>query len=298
MHNPIFPSRRASAFTLIELLVVMSIIIVLVGSVIVAGTSLITRSKVTNTRATLTVVRTAVEQFAREQKAKPTLARRRAYQERFGFFPPDELEQLDGIGRGIVEPVVGGFNAMVFYVGVPTAAATALEHRDLAAMILAIELFGNESKEILNRIGGRYRTAGPVDNAGNPSQFLDRDADGNWDPDDVQIRYIIDDWKNPIGYMAQRDFNPSAPSNSVSQNHADWNQVSTQLIKLNGNQPLIFSYGPDGGDQLTLDAMGANTGDASIPTDYAAPAPAPTNKLDHAYNADNIYVDETLKEKL
>lgn len=297
MNNPTNPSRRASAFTLIELLVVMGIIVVLVGSVMVAGTALITRSKITNTRATLIVVRDAVEQFAREQKAKPTLARSRRYQTRFGFFPPDELEELDGIQRGDIVPAVGGFNDMLFYVTAPTAVEAASEHRDLAAMILAIELFGNESRDILGRIAGRNRTAGPVAGGGNPSQFLDRNTDGNWDADDMQIRYIVDDWGTPIGYMAQRDFVPGRGPATVSINHRDWNEVSTKLIRLNSNQPLIFSYGPDGQDQLTKDAMGT-AADASISTDFAQPTPAPPNKLDHGYNADNVYVDETLKEKL
>ncbi len=306
MNNLTNPSRRASAFTLIELLVVMGIIVVLVGSVLVAGTALIRKSKITNTRATLIVVRDAVEQFAREQKAKPTLARRRAYQERFGFFPPDELEWFSPVNPLMITPMSfapGGAeivpepdgNPMKFYVGVPTAPEAAFEHRDLAAMILAIELFGNESKDILSRIAGRNRTAGPVDVPGNPSQFLDRNTNGNWDADDVQIRYIVDDWGTPIGYMAQRDFDPGDPPATVSHNHANWNQVSTRLIKLNSNQPLIFSYGPDGQDQLSKDAMGT-AADASIPTDYADPASP--NKLDHTYNADNVYVDETLKEKL
>ncbi|MCH7591491.1 MAG: type II secretion system protein [Planctomycetes bacterium] len=300
-NNPIHPSRRASAFTIIELLVVMGIIVVLVGSVMVAGSALITKSKITNTRATLIVVRDAVEQFAREQKAKPTLTRRKQgglkYKDRFGFFPPDELEWFDGIRGANIIPDVGTFDDMLFFVTTPTAPETASEHRDLAAMILAIELFGNESKDILNRIAGRNRTAGPVDGTDDPSQFLDRNTDGAWDADDVQIRYIVDDWGTPIGYMSQRDWVLNADAATRSQNHQDWNRVSTQLIRLNSNQPLIFSYGPDGRDQLTKDAMGT-AADASIPTDFAQDPPAPPNKLDHAYNADNVYVDETLKEKL
>ena len=45
----------------------MGIIVILVGSVLVAGSTLINRSRVSNTRALLTIVRDAVEQFAREQ---------------------------------------------------------------------------------------------------------------------------------------------------------------------------------------------------------------------------------------
>lgn len=303
MKSMVYKTRhRGPAFTLVELLVVMVIITVLLGAVLVAGTTLITRSKIRSTQAVLSIVRDAVDEFAREQKGNPTLTRQSRgvidYTDRFGLFPPDELEWLQGVKRGNVEPPIDTFAPMLFYVDDPTAPLAAMEHRDLAAMILAIELFGDQSRDLLDGLAERNRTAGAVDGNGVPSQFLDRNQNGSFDPDDLQIRYIVDDWGTPIGYFAQRDFNPANPPPTVSVNHPNWNQVSTKLVRLNGKQPVLFSYGKDGDDQLTREAMTvpAPQSPASIVGDYMNPA-AP-DVLDNPYNLDNVYLDSTFQTKL
>ena len=142
-------------------------------------------------------------------------------------------------------------------------------------MILAIELFGTESRDMLNGIPAKNRASGPVDAQGDPTQFLDRNANGSWDPDDLAIRYIVDDWGTPIGYLAQRDWDEEEPEETESSNHKDWNEVSTKLIRLNGNQPLIFSYGPDGRDQLQREPMTAAPqplADSMAPSSAFSPA--------------------------
>jgi len=85
----------------------------------------------------------------------------------------------------------------------------------------------------------------------------------------------------------------SAPS-------GNWNEASTELIRLNGGQPVIFSYGPDGKDQLKKEIMGEK-GAASLVGDFATEPDSPENKLhiiDVPANADNVYANDQLREKL
>ncbi len=314
----------ACAFTLIELLVVIAIITVLLGAIFAASTTIIDRSRSNATQTVLSVVRDACEQFKREQKSNPTLTRRDAYHKRYGEYPPDELEVFAnpspyyptlpgwpeaGFAGGNATIIPPEFPGMKFYTKTLTPAEQAVEHRDLAAMILAIELFGQESKSILDQIPERNRSAGALNDRSppQPSQFLDRNGNDSWDAaDDLQIRYILDDWGNPISYLAQRDFKEDTEGVTRSSNHDAWNEASTELIRLNGGQPVIFSYGPNGKDQLTAESMGASGGGpgplvapTSLVGDFEGEAPAGhEHKIDHPLNADNLYADPAFKEKI
>lgn len=307
----------------------MVIIVILISAVLVATSTLVNKAKVSNTKAMLTIVRDAVEQFRREQTAKPTIARasqppavagnpRIRYVDRFGHYPPDELEVFTPVGLpgsgpsgGTLAPggaemfpaptTNGGYNAMMFYTkGLPEAQQP-MEHRDLVAMIVAIQTLGDASSAILDGIQDRYWFA-PLDMQPpppTPSVFLDY-PDPTTDPPtrndicdayDLQIRYIIDDWGSPISYMTQR--NGALPgSPGASTNHSSWSEASTEFVRLNGGQPVIFSYGPDGEEQLTREAMRTG-GDASLVGDFAN-----DGMINNPMNADNLYADPTLAEKL
>ena len=115
-----------------------------------------------------------------------------------------------------------------------------------------------------------------------------------FDAYDLQIRYIIDDWGNPISYMTQRNWEPLPASPDPSTNHPSWSEASAEFVRLNGGQPVIFSYGPDGEEQLTAEAMGTD-GDASLVGDFAYEA---DGMINNPMNADNLYADPTLAEKL
>ncbi len=304
-------------FTLVEMLVVIVVIVILMSAVLAASSTLINKARRSSTQALLTVVRDAVEQFKREQTARPTIARVDAYRERYGFFPPDELEVFTDIGipggpagsrapgRAVMFPEPStstGYEPMKFYTkGLPPD-KQAVEHRDLAAMIVAIQTLGDASSTILDRIQNRYWMPGPLDTDGNPAQFLDRPdpatgvPDGEWDSGDHQIRYIRDDWGNPLSYFAQRDWVQPPNIPQKSSNHGDWNEASSTLIRLNSGQPVIMSYGANGKEQLTEDHMKAE-GNVSIVGDFAGLG-STQGKIDHPLNADNIYADPTLKEKL
>ncbi|MGD2108019.1 MAG: type II secretion system protein [Phycisphaerae bacterium] len=319
-----------SAFTLVELLVVMVIMIILIGSVLVATQAVIRKAKTTGTEAVLAVVQDAVSQFAREQKANPTLtqAAQRAgttkvrYAKRYGSFPPDELELFTDAGLAGSDATGSGGSlapggAKLYLDGDALAAPlpplqfyayggeewkqNALESRDMAAMILAIELYSDTASAILDRIPNDNRHAGILDpQTGHPVMFLDRNGDGKWDSGDLQIRYIIDGWGMAVGYLAQRDWNEDDPP-APSSNHEDWNQAATQLVRLNGGQPVIMSYGPDGGQQFEKEIMepaGGETGVASLVGDWVGEPNDPRFQIDHPLNADNLYADPALKDKL
>ena len=302
--------RRARGLTLVELLVVMVVIAILVSSVLVVSGTVVNKARTTSTQAMLLVVQNAVEEFNREQTANPTLSRTPGYVERYGRFPPDELDRfvtpgpnhLALVGGAAICPVPGGgFGSMEFYTrGLTSEVAVAQEHRDLAAMVLTIELFGDASSAILDGIQDRYRSPGPVDGSGTPMLFVDRPdpggvLNGEWSPldGDLQIRYIIDDWGMPIAYMTQRDWNPLG---TASTNHAAWNEASTKLVKLNDGQPIIMSYGHNGPEQLTKAQM--------EPTESARAAATlivdfrDDGKINNPLNDDNVFPDDATKDKL
>lgn len=309
--------RRRRGFTLVELLVVMVVIGILVAATIKVGTSVIDKGKSNLTEATLKIAADAVEQFRRDE---PVFATARwgtgTYKDRYGLYPPDELEvfSLQGLAApaggsplklvrsvSAVEPAPTAgptYAAMNFYTDVSDPATAAIEHRDLAAMILAIDRAGGEAAVHLSRIPKRYRAAGPVDGNGRPVQFFDTNGDGAWDSDvDDQILYIVDDWGMPISYLAQRDWR-SGGTNLASSNHAMWNKASTEMIRVNSGRPILMSYGPNGRDQLTAEAMG-NNAEACLVTDWAGIAIGTTaGRIDHPLNADNVYADELLAEQL
>ena len=92
--------------------------------------------------------------------------------------------------------------------------------------------------------------------------------------------------------MAQRDFTGNAATDILSNNAvANWNQASTEMIRLNQSRPIIMSWGPDGDEQLTEEAQKDPT--ASLVGDWEDNA-----KIDNLFNKDNVYLDETLNRKL
>ena len=303
--------------TIIELLVVIAIMIILISAIVIASTTLVDKARASSTQALLTVVHDAVEQFKREQTQTRGVSSNKAYHDRYGQYPPDELEvftphgipgealpksRLPCVSRASDEcsvfPSVTAnieYGQMKFYTKGLTPKDAAKEHRDLLAMIVAIEELGDASASILDGIQDRYWVPAPPDK-GKPALFLDRNNDGVFDPQDRQINLIVDDWGNPIGYMAQRDWLPAPDTPAVSNNLDDWNEASTELIRINGGQPVIFSYGPDGEDQLTSGAMG-ETAAASLVVDFEEEGEG-RHRIDQPLNADNVYADPTLKAKL
>ncbi len=312
----------ARGFTIIELLVVIVIITILVSAVLVVSTTVIEKGRINNTKAVLRVVADALEEFQREQQDHRTITRRKAYRDRYGGYPPDELEvftpggipndpnpQSLAVGGAEISPTAAGnagWDQMRFYSnGDPVK--DSLEHRDLAAMIVAIETLSEKAALILGRLPKRNRTAGPLDTTKappEPSLFLDRNENQQWDPlEDFQIRYIVDDWGVPLSYLAQRDWDPndspSVQQQKASSNHTSWNEASSEIIKINRGLPLIFSYGPNGKDQLDQEWMATADGTggaASLVGDFEQATVH--GRIDHQLNADNVYLDPNLTDRL
>jgi len=139
--------------------------------------------------------------------------------------------------------------------------------------------------------------------AGKPVQFLDRaPLDASFGEGDEQIRYVLDDWQVPLSYLAQRDWvaDPTVakPQTADSSNLRDhrWHRASTEMIRLNGGRPIIFSYGPDGKEQLSKTWMMPTGGKASLVADWTSKDNP--GKIDDPLNADNVYADPALAEKL
>ena len=309
-----FQLQATRAFTILELLVVMAIIGVLAATLLVAGNAMINTAKTRSTRGILIIVRDAIEEFHEEQTANPTLTRHPAYQARYGVYPPDELEVFTGDGIPYANPptetrAVGGavvvpgpdngvtYGNMLFYTDGLTTQEAAEEHRDLAAMLLAIDMFSESAGMMLDCISSSHRVLGPLDATGNPAQFLNRNPDENetFDPmGDGQIQYIVDDWGVPIAYFAQRDFDPDAPSGAtLSTNHPSWNEASTEMIRANMGQPILCSYGPDGQEQLKRVIVTAADSTATLVQDWAD-----DQRINDPLNEDNVYPDQLLKERL
>jgi len=325
-----FGTRRSRALTLVEIVVVIVVIAILAAAILTASSSLLNKSRSNNTQAVLQIVSDAVEEFKREQTARPTISQakqnKRAgvgdptkdkvlYADRYGAYPPDELEVFSPAGlRGSVPAPAGRTNSLAaggavivpapdwppmrFYKdGTP---ADIVEHRDQCAMIVAIETLSESANSILDRIPDKNRSPGALSVDGQtPALFLDRPGGAaavpdRWDPDDHQIRYILDDWGMPISYFAQRDGRPELPNPIQSSNHDGWNEASTEFIRLNGGSPVVMSYGPNGKDQLTKDAMDPNA-NASLVGDFEK---NDDEMINDPLNDDNVYANPALREKL
>lgn len=298
---------RAAAFTLVELMVVMGIIVLLIAAVVTVGSSVIDNSRAKDTQGMLEQVQSAIKAFEREAP-KATVHVRQGdvrYSDRYGTYPPDECEVftpagLPGSGNkgrtllpggAIISPGPPGadYGNMTFGLRATDLSA---EHRDIVALVTAIEYFSEEGRNILSHLPERYwvqcASRGPTSR---PQQYIDRDPFGQYTPGaDEATRWLVDDWGVPLRYFAQRDYDDGESSSNYSLGETDWNRVSTEMIRVNNGQPIIMSFGPNGKDQLA----GA---DPDIRTlmlgDWAD-----DQRINHPMNDDNIYVVPELAVKL
>ncbi len=317
------PRARRAGFTLIELLVVVAIILVLLAAIVHVGGWAFHKGQAKNTEAVLGILADACTQF-KESAPLGAVKQKSAsasgivtYAGRYGNYPPDELEIFSKHGLPGSDPkppdgnplIPGGasirpdlfpqpYDDMKFYT-TGAGAKPEFEHRDNAALVLAIELFSEEAASTLARIPSRNWKPVANDSGGKPLVYIDRDASDDYTDGDEPIRYVVDNWTVPIAYMAQRDYRASNPVDS--SNHKtdwSWNQVSSRLVKLNGDAPVIFSWGPDGREQLTEAGMGAE-GKAHLGADWMTTLDnSAKDRVDFPLNTDNVYANPALSEIL
>ncbi len=278
---------RRCAFTLIELLVVIGVVALLITALVVAGGGLIDDAKNKETLGVMQILDLALEEFRQDAPLKGVPG----YRDRYGDYPCDELETFRRSGTpgesatpgvDIVGPPGGASNIY------PAEASgfNDIEHRDVAAMALAIRLYSAEAASVLDKIGNRYRKAPP-----DADQFFDRNGDTNLDIEDEPLVYYVDAWGNPFEYFAIR---PDPALTAVPSDLPAENRLNTaqRLIQANHGKALFVSYGPDGADQFEL--LGDDF-ESPLVEDFSQGDPG---MIDSPLNADNVYLDEELTAKL
>ncbi|MCP4591148.1 MAG: hypothetical protein GY842_10410 [bacterium] len=302
MHSAVGPTRPRG-FSLVELLVVFGIIVLLIGTVIGVGRRQISRAKESEARAVLDNLNLAAKQFADE---KP-LGKVRGYSNRYGPFPPDEL---DGFVKVTSPP---GFKSRISpggassYVTLPTNNDIALvDNGDIKAFALAIRSYSESGAAILDRIQLKYRHAAHKDLTGVPDEYLDRDGDAAFTPSvDEPLGYFVDPWGTPIAYFAMRQGNAGAavwdnltPGNV--QTAGDRGRLSRALLSLSNSVPVFVSYGADGREQFNPDFLEGGVYPPDLIYDYNEDdsASKPEFEIDHPLNVDNLYSNAAIQDKI
>jgi type II secretory pathway pseudopilin PulG len=260
---------------MVELLVVIAIMVLLAGLVIGIGSWSVEQGRKRDTAGLLKHLDDAIEQF----RLDAPLARVQAFMDRYGGYPPDELEPFDkdnGI-PGTNPKVLISPNSDAKVVLTPGS-----EHADIKAMVLAIRVFGSEeAQQILERIDTRFRGMAPA------GDYWDRNGNGTFDPGDEQLAYYVDSWGLAVEYFAIAPGQTAAAPSDPTSERLD---ACKWLVGLNKRRPLFVSYGPDGPDQFSKNF---ETEAQNLVADYAD-----DGKINNRFNADNVYSTEGFAEKL
>ena len=286
--------RRQSAFTLIELLVVIAVIAILIGAIIGVSSSVIAGGKARDTQAMLLVLDQAIEQFKEDMLERPRFSgsTKTNYETRYGVYPPDELEAFTDDGdfdpNTFLPTISPGSGVDLTDDGGTPLDLTDVQNRGAKAMALAIKLYSPAGGDFLDLISDRFRrTMGnrQDDFHGDDSvEQLDRTV-----PE--PLVYFVDAWGTPIDYFATNDITVTADSDPSDLRR----DASTAFVRANNGVPLLVSYGPDGLDQFAQDFIDAE-GETDLVADFHGDDPVRT--IDHRLNADNVYSDPDIAEKL
>jgi prepilin-type N-terminal cleavage/methylation domain-containing protein len=301
--------QQPKAFTLIELLVVIGIISILVGIGITVAPGVLDANKASQTRAMMLTVEKAIDAFAEDapfskirQPANNPIPPRPPfinYKDRYGDYPFDELDvafdsMMTGLpGNGVDKSILPGNLTLSMDVDENT------KNANIKALLLAIRVGSPTGSEILDQIPNRFRIPGP------PNEFLDRPTgpgpsggfSANAQPEDVPLEIIVDAWGNPIEYYAVRWYKPDLPEyHAPSDMTGDRRRASLAFITdANEGKPLLVSYGPNGSEQSDDEASSA----PGLLLDYWDTIDDTLEyKIDHPLNQDNVYIDESVKDRL
>lgn len=277
------------AFTLVELLVTLGILAILITIVITIGGSAFGGAQKNETQAVLLNLQAAIEQFRQDAPLRRVTNNQQkpVYVNRYGDDPCDELNGFLRSGGNAGVPVLPGHGTRPFLgpggasarLHLPPAGLSAVRSSDFKALALVIKLYTPEAAAMLDRIEGRYRKTLP-----NPVEFFDRNGNDSLDMDDEPLFSFVDSWGNPIEYFATR--------NIVLDDKRE--KASKAFVEANLGKPLLVSYGPNGREQIAQ--LPANT-TSPIVEDFAEMGPG-EHKVDQPLNADNVYPDDALNERL
>jgi len=277
-------------------MVVIAILSILIAASVAITGTLIDGAKVRQTRAMMQTLQLAIDQF----KTDAPLDKIKPYRDRYGGYPADELEPFltrTDPNQGIPEQNVAAANRRTIAVGaaaglvLPPVDLEDYPNRPIRAMALTIKLHDSTAAAILGQISPKFRKP-----PGNPAmEFFDRDGNEVLDPGDEPLIYFVDAWGTPLDYFA---VNPPANSNvdvPAPPDLPDGLRLATSrfLLTRNRGKPVLMSYGPDGPEQLA--ALSENRSD--LVTDFNPTGPTP-RVIDHPLNEDNVYLDETLRDRL
>jgi len=286
--------RYTCGFTLVEILVVIVILAVIATIAVVVGQRFINSAKSKDTAATFHVLKNAIDQFALDGPYKNVVAARN----RYGLYPPDELEAFTPppAPGGIPVPPPGGppqswnsanlsprTSAGPGLLQVPAGDLDNVKQRDVKALLLAIRLQGGTAAGELERIDPRFILPAA------PGEYFDLNADSTLDPEDTPLDALVDGWGRPVEYFALNPKPTPAPIPAPTDNAAgDRLTFAPAAVQRNNNVPFLVSYGPDGDDQVG--AM-----QSPLITDWIATTPM---KIDDPLNTDNVYSDDSLAARL
>ena len=282
-------ATRGSGFTLVELLVVLVVLAVLIAAAVGVSGHVMDNARASQTRGLMLSLELAIDQF----KNDDPLGKVKEYRDRYRGYPADELEPflngsgISGSGGTFVRP--GAQSNLV----VPDDDVTKVESAPIRAMALSIRLHSPKGSAILDEISARYRRP-----PANPdTEFFDRKSDG-FTTDDVPLDYFVDAWGTPLDYFA---VNPVANSKVYKEAPSDSGKkrfkASHFMITKNRGKPVLVAYGPDGVEQNSP-AFIADNDPTDLVADHAGDDGSVKEMIDNPLNDDNVYLDESLGERL
>ncbi len=280
---------------------VLAVILILVGALVTVGRSRIAAAKKSETQGMLQTLQLAAQQFAEE---KP-LSKVKGYRLRYGDYPPDELDGFVGDEDWGIPGSTSKISQN--HLNINKDSLKNVRNGDIKAFALAVRSYNQTGAAILDRIQPKYRAPAHKGADGMPDEYLDRNGDGQFTAgQDEPLDYFIDTWGTPVAYFATADTRTDSAGNPIP---SQWdnppnvenpgNRVRTcqALRSLSNDTPVFVSYGPDAPEQFSEDFR-VNGFWPDLIYDFNEGPANVDQRIEHPMNQDNIYSNETVREKI